>query len=105
MIILFSACSSKIDSPVGKWVEPINGQDGGFQGITLNEDGTASSINMHTLVFEKWQKVGDKLVLSGKSIGNGQTIIFTDTMTIQKLTKDSLLLSQNEYVVRYSKQK
>ena len=39
--------------------------------------------------YEAWKKVGNRLLLSGTSIGNHQNISFTDTLTIEKLTQDS----------------
>lgn len=88
----------------GSWVEPIPGMENLMQGITLSDAGEASSINMATLQYSSWAQLGDSIVLTGKSIGNGQTIEFTDTMRIEKLTMDSLVLTQGAIVLRYSKQ-
>lgn len=83
---------------MGAWEQPISGMEG-TQGFKLEKDGNASSINMATLVFEKWNKQGDTLILCGKSIGNGQTLDFSNTLMINKLTKDSLILTNNGEVV------
>lgn len=89
---------------VGKWVEPIpGGVIDGVQGFELKEDGTASSINMATLVYENWSVSGGKLILSGESIGNGVTGHFTDTMNIQKITEDSLILIRGEVTFAYTR--
>lgn len=77
---------------VGSWVQPIPGQDG-VQGFTLKEDGSAESVNMATLQYETWKAENEQLYLSGKSIGNGQTIPFTDTLEIKSVTADSLTLN------------
>lgn len=97
-----SACShSGIE---GQWVERIPGMEGMIQGINIEKDGKASSINMATLQYDAWKKEGDKLILSGKSIGNHQTISFTDTLTIEKLTADKLILKKGDMTIKYRKQ-
>ncbi len=99
--IVFTACGG--NSINGEWVEPIPGMKGQVQGVKLDEDGKASSINMATLQYEKWEKKGDMLILSGKSIGNHQTISFTDTLNIEKLTKDELILNRDGLTINYRK--
>lgn len=106
---IFVACSSNkkgTESVVGSWVMPIEGQPGKVQGIKLEEGGDASSINMATLVYKNWEQQGDNLYLTVKSIGNGIEIEGTDTLKIEKLTADSLVLnSNNGYTLRYARQK
>lgn len=98
---LAGCCSKQIISLEGRWVEPIPGING-VQGIDIQPEGVASSINMATLQYDSWKAEGDKLILNGRSIGNGQTITFSDTMRIEKLTPDSLILtSGNGYTLRY----
>ena len=63
---------------VGIWVEPVPGM-AGVQGIALEEDGAAHSVNMATLRYETWKYEKGRLVLTGMSIGNGVTIPFSDT--------------------------
>ena len=43
------------------------------------------------------------LGLSGTSIGNHQNISFTDTLTIEKLTQDSLILKRGELLLKYAR--
>ena len=89
----------------GSWIQPIPGMDG-VQGIKIEKDGVASSINMATLVYQKWQQPdANTLILSAQSIGNKQTFEFSDTLQITKLTVDSLVLSKNGYAMRYARQK
>lgn len=102
---ILAACGGSATSVVGAWVEPVPGMEGQVQGIKMEEGGGASSVNMATLVYESWKQEGDKLILTGKSIGNGQTIEFTDTMAIKKLTADSLVLDNRGMEIRYAKQK
>lgn len=108
MAVVFAACGGT-KAPVtvvGSWIMPINGQAGEVQGIKLEENGEASSINMHTLVYKEWEQQGDNLYLTVKSIGNGMEIEGVDTLTINKLTADSLVLSSNYgYILEYVRQK
>ena len=97
---LFSCNNATIE---GSWVQTISGMPGMQQGFTLETDGSAFSIHMATLKYEKWRKEGNLLFLSGVSIGNHQNISFTDTLTIEKLTQDSLILKKGKLFLRYSK--
>ncbi len=78
----------------GTWIEPnpINAAE--VQGVTLNADGTASSVNMATLLFKSWKLEDNHLILSSTSIGNKQTIESIDTLLLKKLDADSLVLTQ-----------
>ena len=108
MAVVFAACggSKAPATVVGSWVMPINGQPGEVQGIKLEENGEASSINMHTLIYKEWEQQGDQLYLTVKSIGNGIEIEGVDTLKIDKLTPGSLVLSSNYgYTLEYVRQK
>lgn len=74
--------------------------------MTLAKEGKASSIGMATLQYESWQLLSDRqLVLSGKSIGNGQTISFSDTLAILSLQQDTLTLRKGaDYQIKYVRQ-
>ncbi len=78
----------------GNWIEVMPANTQYLQGVTLNTDGTASSIGMATLKYESWSLSGDRLVLNGKSIGNGQTLDFSDTLDVVNLTTDSMTLGR-----------
>ena len=89
----------------GTWVEPVEGMPGQVQGFRLDGNGTASSVNMATLVYESWALGGaDTLLLMGRSIGNGQTLPFTDTLGIVRLTADSLILSDRGRIRAYARE-
>lgn len=108
LAIALAACGGqkKADSIVGSWVMPIEGQAGQVQGIKMEENGGASSINMATLVYKSWKQQGDNLYLTVKSIGNGMEIEGIDSLKIEKLTADSLVLTSNYgYTLRYERQK
>ena len=89
---------------IGSWVEPnpINANE--IQGIKINEDGTAKSINMSTLVYKKWWKENDKLALVFESVGNGLTIIDTTKFEIIKLNHNELEIKDNDYTIKYKRQ-
>lgn len=87
----------------GSWVEPVPGMEEQTQGFTLNEDGTAVSINMATLQYQEWSASGDTLVLTGKSIGNGQTIDMADTLLIVNVNADTLVVRQHQLTRTFHK--
>jgi hypothetical protein len=91
------SCSQPAKSIVGSWAEPVPGQPGQVQGIRIEAEGKASSINMQTLVYESWEQQGDQIILTGKSIGNRQTISFSDTFEIVRLTADSLVIKKGNF--------
>ena len=101
-VAVFTACSG--NGIEGKWIESVPGTENQMQGVNLEKGGKASSINMATLQYEKWEKKGDRLILSGKSIGNHETCSFTDTLKIEKLTGTELTLEKGGLTVNYRKQ-
>lgn len=100
--VVCTACGG--NSIEGKWVEPIPGMENQMQGVNLEQGGKASSINMATLQYETWEQQGDKLLLTGKSIGNGMTLSFTDTLTIEQLTENELVLKKGDLTINYQRQ-
>lgn len=90
----------------GTWLEPNPIDPKEMQGFTLNQDGTASSVNMATLLIKRWNMNNKILTLQYESIGNRQTITGTDTLNVIKINADSLVLAQNSNVVwRLARQK
>ena len=83
----------------GEWIEPNPIDSTQVQGFVLNQDGTASSVNMATLLFTKWNWAGKQLLLNSRSIGNGVESDDIDTLSIDVLSSDSLVLSRNGQVV------
>lgn len=104
MLVAFYACGSGDDVLVGSWTQPIPGQSG-VQGMKLEKGGKASSINMATLQYENWKKEGKHIILEGKSIGNGQTLSFSDTLEIVKAAPEQLVLKRGTYETTYTKAK
>ena len=98
------SCSSGGANIEGEWIQPVPGMGHMTQGFSLQEGGKASSINMATLQYKTWKQEGQSLLLSGESIGNAQTIAFTDTLVIERLTQDSLILKKGSLSLKYSRQ-
>ncbi len=98
---LLSGCANQPDEAagalLGTWTEPVPGQPGSVQGFELEADGSARSVNMATLQYERWRLQDGALVLEGKSIGNGQTIPFTETLRIERLTDKTLVTDRAAY--------
>ena len=92
---LLSACGESVNL-VGTWLQPVPGMPQCQQGFMLEADGKARSVNMATLSYKTWKEEDRKLILSGTSIGNRQTIEFTDTLAIEKNTADSLVLKKGQ---------
>ncbi len=90
---------------IGSWVEPIPGMENEVQGFTLNADGTASSVNMATLVYMKWRLENEKLILTAKSIGNRTTSIDDEEYTIDSITIDALYLKAYDRKFIYKRMK
>ncbi len=92
------------DKIIGTWVQPIPGMEDKLQGITLNKDGSAQSVNMHTLLYTGWQREGNILTLTGQSIGNGRTITIKEEFEIQQLDEHNLKLHFGNTVLNYTRQ-
>jgi len=78
---------------VGSWVEPIPGNESEVQGFSLNEDGSASSINMNTLLYQKWAVKKEQLILTAKSIGNHTSSVDDMVYSIELVGKNSLTIN------------
>lgn len=98
--VTLTACE-KNNSIEGTWVEPVPGMEEMVQGFSLEKGGKASSVNMATLQYETWSQSGDKLILTGKSIGNHTTIEFADTLVIEQMTDSTLTLVRDRMTVNY----
>ena len=73
---------------LGRWIEA---EDGMGMGIEFEAGGTARSIGMQTLIFTGWEQLPDGgLKLNGYSIGNGNTITFSEEWEIQELEPDQI---------------
>ncbi|CAL1521218.1 lipocalin family protein [Chitinophaga sp. MM2321] len=77
---------------IGKWIQPVEGLDKEMQGFQLRKTGVARSINMYTLVYEKWQLTHDTLLLWSHSEGTKDSSGIVDTTIIKALSDTSLIL-------------
>ncbi|RFS23514.1 hypothetical protein DVR12_10905 [Chitinophaga silvatica] len=93
---------------IGKWIRPVEGLDREVQGFQLRKNGTAKSINMYTLVYEKWELLGDTLLFWNHSEGVKDTATIVDTTIIRALSDTSLVLypihAAEGYTEHYRKQ-
>ena len=89
---------------IGSWVEPNPINENELQGIVIKENGIAESINMATLIYKKWWKDADKLILVAESVGNGTSSLDTTKYEVIKLNEKELELKNNDYTVKYKKQ-
>jgi len=89
---------------VGSWVEPIPGNESEVQGFTLNEDGSASSINMNTLLYQKWVLKKGQLILTAKSIGNHTSSVDDMVYSIELVGKNILTISNGFASFTYKRQ-
>ncbi len=85
----------------GCWIEVLPKDMPYVQGMCLNDDGTAESVGMATLKYSRWKTDGKCLILDGESIGNGQTISFSDTLRIVDLRNDTLTFERGVGMVSY----
>ncbi len=92
------------DLIIGSWVEPIPGNETNVQGFCLNKDGSANSINMHTLVYLKWEINKDQLILTVKSIGNHTSSIDQEEYIIEQISQDRLKLNNGFTSFIYKRQ-
>lgn len=96
-MLALASCNNVQESAsiTGNWIEVMPYNTDIVQGVTINPDGTAQSIGMETLLYEKWSLENGRLILSGRSIGNGLTIGFNDTLDIIRHTEDSLIVGKH----------
>lgn len=104
MVMVSCVSEDKNKAFEGNWIEVMPVSLDVVEGVTLSANGKAKSIGMATLLYDGWKLDADKLILSGKSVGNGQTIDFSDTLTVVRVTADSLLLDKfGMYRIKYYK--
>ena len=94
--------TSLTDFIAGDWVECNNNEKIKItQGFSLKNNGTAISINMATLQYDKWKIDNNTITLSGTSIGNHQNIQFNEKYLIEIINKNSVFLIKNNYKRQY----
>lgn len=101
--VLLSSCGGNDSSLQGAWVEKNDNALGQEQGFVLENNDKASSINMATLQYEKWKRTKDQLILQGVSVGNKQSISFSDTLDIVGVSDTELVLRKKDLVLTYQR--
>ena len=86
----YDICDTWIHSP----------QTGWGVGFSLNDDGTAKAINLGVMLFDTWDRESDNLIIQGVNVVSGIGLEFTDTLQIDMLTADSLIVSSGSKVFR-----
>lgn len=89
---------------IGSWIEPNPINENEVQGVKINSDGTAESINMASLLYKKWWIENNKFILVAQSIGNGSSSIDTTRYDIIKVNEKELELKNGEYTTKYKKE-
>lgn len=91
---------------VGRWTRPDPIAPDNVMGIELLIEGAAQSINMATLRYTSWELQGeaDKILLKGESVGNHQTITFTETGILSKEADGRCTLTIEENGTVYTKE-
>lgn len=95
---LMISCTSPL---VGTWIQPQT-EFTQEQGFVLYKDGTAADINVDYVKYESWEKNGDNLILKGKNVGSVKKD-FSDTLFIEKVDDNELILSQSGYTVTFKR--
>ena len=101
--LVLSACGSEDLNIEGKWIEPVPSMPEIKQGFDLEQGGKATSIGMATLQYNGWEVKDGILTLKGKSIGNHQTIDFTEEYKIASVDENKLILKNGDYVREFVK--
>lgn len=88
----------------GNWVMP-NPIDGSSEmGVSIQKGGTAESIDQSEALYKSWRLFNGKLLLvltRVDGIGSDET----QTLTIKRLTHDSLIVVEDEDLYEYSRQR
>ena len=109
--IYIEGSSVTVKDIAGTWVEAVPGtidnasEDKQMQGFMLNEDGTAESVNMHTLLILKWRIDNGYLILTEKSIGNGISSIGEEKYKIITAGRKKLSLMKGSSAFEYTRQR
>ncbi|MBS0027684.1 lipocalin family protein [Chitinophaga sp. 22321] len=97
------------DMMIGRWLQPIPGEQNHQQGFQLNEDNTCLSLNIHTLIYDNWAFSADTLFLWSHSEGVKNSVKSIDTLLIKTISETTLKLSPENassgYFVEYHKEK
>jgi len=94
--IYMAADAVSDENMIGRWTRPIENMPREVEGFELRPNGIAVSINMATLPYTSWQLMEGKLILRGKSIGNGSSSNVTDIYTINSVGKPNMFVMDEQ---------
>ncbi|GEP95068.1 lipocalin-like domain-containing protein [Chitinophaga cymbidii] len=100
---LLDTTKTEVDSTLlpGRWMQPVPGIDSILQGMDLRKNGKAVSINMHTLLYDKWKLAHDTLILWSHAEGVENPAPAIDTMLVKTLNDSVLVLFPTSAVPGY----
>lgn len=98
--ILFSGCSSQKEELVGSWIVSTGTNEEDIQGIRLAPNGEAYAIRLDDIKLDSWQKKNhNQLILKGESGSMNRP--FLDTLYIERIKADSLVLKYKDQIYTY----
>lgn len=78
---------------VGRWLQPIAGQQKERRGFDLHEDSTAASVNNHRMKYLRWNVSEDTLFLYYRTEETEPVSRGIDTLIIKEIDDSELILS------------
>lgn len=100
-ILLFTvSCSDDTAMYLGTWKRLSDG-DSLYRGFTLGNNGIAASVNNSATQYKAWHRKSDTLWLSGKYYSDTSVTPFIDTMIVQTLSHDSLVVLFDGEILRF----
>ena len=85
---------------VGTWVTDTADTESGFR---CGNQGIAATINNTTCQYNTWKLHKNNLILNGKQFRDKRVFAISDTLTIKKLTSQTLTVEQNGHTYNYKK--
>lgn len=80
---------AKYNTIVGRWIVQDSDPEEGFE---LSTDDSATAIGQAAIEYQTWALSGNTLTLTGQSIGEDQTVAFTEVLTIKEIDAQHLVL-------------
>ena len=88
----------------GNWVMPNPIDGSSYMGVSIQKGGTAESIDQSEMIYKSWRLFNGQLLLvltREDGIGRDET----QRLTIQRLTRDSLIVTEDDDVYEYGRQR
>jgi hypothetical protein len=89
---------------LGDWVMPNPIDGSSYMGVSIQKGGTAESIDQSELIYKSWRLFNGKLIFMVSledGIGSDEAHVFS----IVKLNRDSLIISGDDEIQEYGRQK